>query len=131
MVSCVDKKYFEIVNWEYNGPRMVYDATIFFNATITPTPEPFNYCYSDPAHTMAQNIQYLLTFNGFRGVNWLSMSRDLNFHPFRPTFHIWNASRLPFSISLFTDHQIWVDKYYLGFLFICPSSYLLNNKYTA
>ena len=38
MVSCVDKKYFEIVNWEYTGPRMIANVTNFFNLTLSSTP---------------------------------------------------------------------------------------------
>lgn len=38
LVSCVDRKYFEIVNWEYTGPRMVSGVTNFYNVTLTDTP---------------------------------------------------------------------------------------------
>jgi len=72
----------------------------------------------------------MLTFNGFTGDNWLSLSRDVTYHPSRYTFHIY-PSNIPFTISLYSDHRTWLDKYWLGFLFICPTSYMLKHKYNA
>jgi hypothetical protein len=46
MISCVDTKYFQIINYDYSGPRMIADVTNFFNVTLG-TPDPFNYCFLD------------------------------------------------------------------------------------
>ena len=73
----------------------------------------------------------MLTLNGFTGCNWSSLSRDVSFHLSRLNLHIYNSNVTTFTIALYSDHRTWVDKYWLGFLFICPNSYLLKNKYVA
>lgn len=110
---------------------MIANVVNFFNVTINPLPDPFAHCFSDTAQTVREKINYMLTFNGFTGCNWLSLSRDVSFHPSRLNLHIYNSNVSTFTIALYSDHRTWVDKYWLGFLFICPNSYLLKNKYFA
>lgn len=119
------------MNWQYTGPRMIANVVNFFNVTINPVPDPFGYCFSDAAQTVRQSINFMLTFNGFTGCNWLAISQDYTYHPSRFTFHVYNSNASSFNIALYSDHRTWADTYWLGFLFICPNSYLLKNKYFA
>lgn len=108
---------------------MLANVVNFFNVTMTPPPDPFGYCFSDAAKTIRQSINFMLTFNGFTGCNWLSMNRDATYYPSRSTFHIYSSNVASFNLALYSDHRTWLDKYWLGFLFICPNSYLLKYKY--
>ncbi len=73
----------------------------------------------------------MLNYNGVVGANWLSLSRDASHHSSRLTFHIYPSSATNFTIYMYSDHRTWVDKYFIGLLFICPTSYLLRQKYYA
>jgi hypothetical protein len=110
---------------------MIANVVNFFNVTLATLPNPFNYCFSDAAQTVRENINFMLNFNGVVGANWLSLSRDYDYHPSRTSFHIYPSNSTIFTISLYSDHRSWADDYFLGLLFICPKSYLLKRKYEA
>lgn len=129
MVSCVDSKYFQIVNWEYNGNRLLY-VNHFFNLVLTQTPTPFLYCYTDNTNKTKLPMNFMLNFNGFRASNWAFLSGSYAVYKDQSKMHIYTKS-LPFTLNMYSDFGTWADSFYLGFLFFCPSSYMLNNKYIA
>ena len=75
-------------------------------------------------------MNYVLSFNGFKGANWVYLLSDINYYPIRSTMHIISSSVL-FKLHLASSQKYWVDKYYLSFLFFCPNSYLLKQRYIA